>query len=45
MRETIFVRRRVNGVWKVVEVTIQRKRKFAITDRLIHKHKLLLATK
>ena len=42
--ETIFVRRKVNGLWIVVEIPIQRKRKKAIMDRLARKHKLQAAT-
>lgn len=41
--ETIFVRRRVNGRWHVVEVRIERKRKAGILDRLVRKHKLQIA--
>lgn len=38
--ETMFVRRKVNGTWRVVEIRIERKRRTAIIDRLIRKHKL-----
>lgn len=40
--ETIFVRRKVNGAWRVVEIRIERRRKPAILDRLIRKHKLAI---
>jgi len=43
--ETRFVRRKVNGQWRVVEIRIERKRSFAIVDRLIRKHKLQVVTK
>lgn len=43
--ETIFVRRKVNGMWRVVEIRIERKRKLAILDRLVRKHKLAIITK
>ena len=42
--ETIFVRRRVNGCWRVVEIRIERKRKTSILDRLVRKHKLQIVT-
>ena len=43
--ETMFVRRKVNGQWRVVEVRIQRKRKAGVLDRLINKHKLAVSVK
>ena len=43
--ETIFVRRKVNGQWRVVEIRVERKRKVAILDRLIRKYKMQAITK
>lgn len=43
--ETMFVRRKVNGQWRVVEIRIERKRRLAIADRLIRKYKLAVVTK
>ena len=43
--ETMFVRRKVNGQWRVVEIRIERKRRVGILDRLIRKHKLELVSK
>jgi hypothetical protein len=43
--ETIFVRRKVNGAWRVVEIRIERKRRAAIFDRLVRKHKLTVIAK
>lgn len=43
--ETRFVRRKVNGQWKVVEIRVERKRSLAIVDRLIRKHRLQVLAK
>ena len=43
--ETMFVRRKVNGAWRVVEIRIERKRSAAITRRLVEKYKLVLVQK
>lgn len=43
--ETMFVRRKVNGQWRVVEIRVERKRRLAIANRLIRKHKLQVVTK
>lgn len=43
--ETMFVRRKVNGQWRVVEIRIERKRRQATVDRLVRKHKLQVVTK
>lgn len=43
--ETRFVRRKVKGAWRTVEIRVERKRSAAILDRLVRKHKLLVITK
>ena len=43
--ETMFVRRKVNGQWRVVEIRIERKRRVNIVDRLIRKHRLQVLAK
>lgn len=43
--ETMFVRRKVNGQWRVIEIRIERKRRLATADRLIRKHRLQVLAK
>lgn len=38
--ETLYHRYKKDGKWRTVEIRVERKRKQAILDRLIHKHKL-----
>jgi hypothetical protein len=40
--ETMFVRVRRNGQWKVVQITVAKKRKAAIAARLPVKHNVQL---